>query len=456
MQHNVLIVLTLLICVSPAIGADAPTEPPPSVPATAVTPPADGAAKERVAALIAQLADDDFRVRDRASAELGALAEEGQAEMKAALKRNNLEPSARSALEGILAKSAARKLTGPTLVTVAPPGATALEAIEAALTRGSLKLMPASAEALRKKPDDRRTASPGKPEPMWDAVLRLARDAGMTVESVSPTGEVSLVPADASVDNVFASGPFLLGISRIETTIRRGRDLPGIRPINVNNNEFAAPPCRLYLFAHAEPRVSTPSWIVESTEITTDDGNELKPLSTGTTGTVNGKYETQLPLRGDITTSKALAKVQIKARMLRQTATEHIELGDLFNIKDHTRPLAGGRVVVNQFVKLTDDQYEYKVTIHRDGMSPADWRSLQALMGRASVKVFDAEGKQLMSMGGSGSYGPDEWSNQNRLGRRFGAQGANAPGEPTKLVWDVPREFEALPATFTFTNIPLQ
>jgi 4-amino-4-deoxy-L-arabinose transferase-like glycosyltransferase len=31
-----------------------------------------------------------------------------------------------------------------------------------------------------------------------------------------------------------------------------------------------------------------------------------------------------------------------------------------------------------------------------------------------------------------------------------------APGEPAKLVWEVPKEFEALPATFTFKDVPLQ
>lgn len=457
MIRNIVLVPFLVIAAVSALAAEVATEPQqPPPPATSPPEAAQPVANDKVAALIAQLSDDDFRVRDRASAELAALGEDAEAAMKLALKRPDLSPSARSGLEGILAKSAARRLTGPTLVSVGPPGATALDAIEAALTRGNLKLTPAAAEALRKNSDGRRSAGPGKPEPMWDAVLRLARDAGMTIESVSATDGVGLVPVDGPAVNVAASGPFLLGISRVETTIRRARDLPGARPVNVNNNNWAAPPCRLYVYAYAEPRLSTPSWIVESVEVTTDDGKRLTSMSSGGTGAVNAKYETQISLNGEIAGSKALAKVEIKARMLRQTATETIDLGDLFNVKNHTRPIGSGQAVVDQFIKVADDQYEYKVSLHRGGMTPAEWRSLQALLERNSPKVLDAAGKQLQQMGGSASYGPDEWWTQTRIGRRFGAQGANAPGEPAKLIWEVPKEFEALPATFTFANVPLQ
>ncbi len=455
MIRIVVFVILTLSWQMPTFGADAPAPVPPAD-APESTPAVKGAADEKVAALIVQLSDDDFRVRDRASGELVALGDAADAAMKAALKRADLSPTARSAIEGILAKSATRKLTGPTLVSVGPPGTTALEAVEAALARGGLKLTPASAEALRKQPDARRTAGPGKPEPMWDAILRLARDAGMTIESVSATEGVSLVPAEASLVNVVASGPFLLGINRVEMTIRRARDLPGARPLNAQNNDWAAPPCRLYLFAHAEPRLSTPSWMIESVSVTTDDGKQLTPLSNGTTGPVNGKYETQVSLRGDIAASKALRTIEIKGRMLRQTAVERIELGDLFNIKGHTRPIGEGRATVDQFIKLADSQYEYKVSLHRGGMSPADWRSLQALMQRTSVQVLDADGKHLTSMGGSSSYSAEEWWSQTRISRGFGAQGGNAPGEPVKLIWEVPKEFEALPVSFEFTNVPMQ
>ncbi len=260
MIRNTCIVWTLLSFASLAVSADAPKNALPAPSAAVPGAKPESAADEKVAALIAQLANDDFRIRDRASDELADLGDDAEAPMKGALRRTDLQPSARTAIEGILAKAATRKLIGPTLVSPAPPNATAAEAVETALARGSLKLTHASAEALRKQSSGPRTAGPGKPEPMWDAVLRHARNAGMTIESVSAEGEVSLLPADVAASHVVASGPFLLAIRDVETTFRRLREFPRSRP--KPPIAVVVAPCRLNLLAYAEPRLLTPAWII--------------------------------------------------------------------------------------------------------------------------------------------------------------------------------------------------
>src|SRR5689334_8780836 len=126
MIRCVSIVLLLLGIAARALGADTPADTTSAAAGTATdaktSPAASAAANERITALITQLSDDDFKVRDRAAGELAALGDDAVAAMKAAVKRADLQPSARNALEGILAKSATRKLTGPTLVSPAPPG----------------------------------------------------------------------------------------------------------------------------------------------------------------------------------------------------------------------------------------------------------------------------------------------------------------------------------------------
>lgn len=412
---------------------------------------------DKVAALIPRLSDPDFRVRDRATVDLVMLGEDADPLLKAALAREDLSAAARTGIEVVLSQSAEQRRIGPTLVAVPPKGDSAFEAISAVLGRGKLTLSDSAAKALRARPDRRSTPGPAGPESMWAAALRLIADAGMAVQSVAKD-QVHLVPADKRPAITAANGPFFVTIGRVETNIRRIQAFPGPMPANANMDEWSAPPCKLCVFPFAEPRLQTTMWIVQSAEVTTDDAKTLTLINSGTSGRVNQQTETQIRFRGELAASRSLARVELKALMVRRTEDEHIESENPLAVKDQTKVVGGYHATIKQVVKLSDGEYEYKLAIQRDHLTPAEWQCLMAMIDSSSFRLLDEAGKPLMGEGGGTSTSGSEWSCNYRVTRGFGAP-ANGPfpiGEPKKLVWDLPKHFEMLPATFVFQNIPLQ
>ena len=417
---------------------------------------------QRVDALVAQLGDDDAKVRARASDELTALGDGVEAQLRSAQARVT-DPQIQTALDTILFNIQHARESGPTLVTMKRAAAPLADVLDGLAKQGSIEfgsdvnslVADSAQEAI--DVDFQRT-------PLWQALLDVCGRSGLAFRSIEGNRvlldriEKGSVPTPTA-----ASGPFLVTIARVEVNVSKAVNFGGPKPMNLRTNAAAAPPCRLYLFAWSEPRLRTVRWSVDGAdaiaECVTDTGESLNAIAgmrfVGGAGRVNSRSETQLILSAPEKPAARIARLKLNARFVIQGGVEQLELDNPLALKDHAAEVAGLSVLIKGVNKVTEDQYSYELVIRRGGRSPADWQLIMGMLMQYPCKLVDAQGNALSQRSMSTNSAGDGITQTTTVSRAgFGAAGLKI-GEPVKLLWELPSDLEQRVVPLEFRDIPL-
>jgi hypothetical protein len=420
------------------------------------TPSAARPTTQRVRALVGALSGDDWKERQKARDELGAMGPLAEAELRARLK-DKPDPETMMAIEALLQQIAEGARIAPTLITLQLRSVTPKEAAVAIAREGHIEFAAATDALLADAAgpidlDLDRT-------PMWQAVLDLCSKSHLALSEVDQGGHMVLMPIVKEVPPppLATAGPFLVAISRIEVTVTRAADFAGRKPINIRNNANAAPACRLYMFPFCESRLKAIHWFIDSVDECVTDTGQTVQLQGGFRGFGGGRIgpwmnETQLTFKAP-PQGKTIVRLKMTARFVLQQETQKLEVPDILAIKNSTHLLAGFRLVIAGVHKVGDGRYAYDLSIFRDAHSQAEWSLMQSLIDNHGCHLVDADGKILGGVGGGSSYGNDKLSLNYTFNCDIG--NGNKTGEPAKLVWEIPSKTQQVIVPLEFRDIEL-
>ena len=417
--------------------------------------------EQHVEALVAQLGDEDAKVRARASDELTALGDGIESQLKSAQARVT-DPQIQTALDTLLFNIQHARDTGPTLVTMKQAGAPLADVLDGLAMQGGIEFGSDVTALIANSPRETIDVEFQR-TPLWQALLDVCRRSGLAFRSIEGNRvlldrvEKGSVPTPAA-----ASGPFLVTIARVEVNLSKAINFGGAKPMNIRNNAAAAPPCRLYLFAWSEPRLRTVRWSVDGpdaiAECVTDTGESLSAIAglrfVGSAGRVNSRSETQLVLGAPAKPAARIARLKLNARFVIQGGVEQLELDNPLALKDHAADVTGLSVLIKSVNKVTEDQYSFELVIRRGGRSAADWQLITGMLMQYPCKLVDAQGNALSQRSLSTSSTGDGITQTATVSRAaFG--GAAKVGEPVKLLWELPSELQQRVVPLEFRDIPL-
>ena len=294
-------------------------------------------------------------------------------------------------------------------------------------------------------------------KPFWEALSALSETSPYVFHGFNSEGAVSLseVPAGVARPPAVVSGPFMVTISRIDVNLRKSVEFLGRSAMNAGTNNYAAPPCLIYLYVNAEPRVKPVAWFVDSIDkCETDNGKELEPMHFGSgpvaTGQVNSMGDTQLRFNTAPEGARSIATLRMSTRFIVERERKTLVVENILNRGKATYEIGGFHVEFQGLNHMAGEQYTYTITVRREGQDARTWQRFQTLLGRFGPKFVDSEGHPLQGMGGSGRYSQDELSNSNTL-----RGSAGQPGESVKMVWDFPTRVEEVSVPVEFKNVTL-
>jgi hypothetical protein len=294
-------------------------------------------------------------------------------------------------------------------------------------------------------------------KPFWEALSALSETSPYVFHGINSDGTVSLsqVPMGVSRPPSLVSGPFMVTISRIDVNLRKSVEFVGRAAMNAGNNSYAAPPCLIYMYVNAEPRVKPVVWFVDSIDkCETDNGKELEPMHFGmgpvASGQVNSLNDIQLRFNTAPEGARSIATLRMSTRFIVERERKTLMVENILNKGKATYEVGGFHVEFQGLNHTAGEQYAYTITVRREGQDARTWQRFQALLGRFGPKFVDSNGHPLQGMGGSGRYSPDELSNSNSM-----RGSAGEAGGPVKMVWDFPARVEEVSVPVEFRNVAL-
>jgi hypothetical protein len=441
------IVALIVLCPTAKVRADGgPSSRP------AATQPAT---RPSVNDLVSQLSSPNWRERRRAGEALAAIGPAAEGELRTLADAGHLSGEARASVERLLRDFQEKRRVGATLVTLHAHTVPSAQAIENILAQAKLGLAPQAKSMLQDaKPIDIDVEK----VPVWDAMIDLCGRCGMAFYSVNEGGLVDLVKPDADhpAPPVATSGPFIMTVARVVTVAKRSEDFAAVRPTNgIMNHERGLEPCRIYVYAWAEPRLKPLRWIFESVEVGQTDKGQTLTVDPATKrelwggGTINQKRDSSIVLDGPFEGARQLRSLRVSVRFALELDRQHLEIPDVLNVHNGVYNLGGYRLNLKGVNKVVDGKYGYEYSLFRDGGNPADWQVLETTV---TARLLDAQGRPLNMQGGSSMYNPNEIRNTQTV-MVDAAKGKT--GEPARLVFDAPCKFEHRPAVFEFKELPL-
>lgn len=433
-------------------------------------------------AAITGLSHDDWRVREKAQQDVARFGRPAVPRIQALLGETK-DPDLRARLEGVLKQIEENDTSGPTFVTLHLKDADPALAFDELARQAGAKLQ-TQPPALLQRPDMPRITISAERQPFWDVMRQLCaackvrpdRSGGGTLTLAADDGSWARRPA-------VTSGPFLVTAAEMYVTrgVRFGAE-PAAAPENppAGNAPAPAPPdalerlrarhlaggndvphdhAQLQVEALFEPKLHSMAWTVGNVVEATDDAGKSLVLTRGAEprrrsvygGSRSGEWEgivwLDVPARDR--PDARLARVKFLSRFSVQTGVERIEVPDVLSAKDVERVIGPARLVVRGVTKRGDRHYELSVASYPVGDVQA-WRAVQVGHFRRGPRLLDANGRELMSGGGSSSMSEKEYTSQ----MRFTPQ-ANGAGEPVKLVWEVPTGVNVITVPVEFENLPL-
>lgn len=420
---------------------EAATQPAPT------TSPA-GLSDAAIEPLLRRLGEPGWKTRDAAQAELVRLGADAEPALRRSL-RVALRPEVRQRVQSILAEIEEQRRTGPTLITFHAHGAAARDVFDAIFHQAKSEYVTYPSGLF----DPGQTVNVDFDKtPFLVALKRACDQTGLNVRKVYDPHRMTLIAESA--------GP-MKGPSVIQGPVMVSAS--GIRgAANISWVNGAAPAERsgaISISVLIEPRLHATNGFVTIDKLDDEHGDSLllkgdaAMRAGGNSGLLSFEadfaWEGRVPLKLPRGSTK-IAAFEGSVHLLAHTATERVEIDDILKANEVTHVVGGKRFVVH---KVTSDgnTYEVTMTLYRGDMSDGDWAWFGYPYGR--FRLVDAGGRDLSpSSGGGGGNDKSEFTIRYT---RDTAIPNEKPGEPVKLIWDLPVNTRELVVPFSFKDLPL-
>jgi hypothetical protein len=448
------------------LAADPPATRPATAPAAGTRPPAE-ADDASVGRLTTQLADPDWRTRERAVADLVRMGDAAVPALDRVVAATAVD-EVRAAARGVLRQIAENKLIGTSYVTLhlnkVPP-------------RRAFETLAAQAGTPLKAFPDEMWDQPGQPavtldvdrQPFWEAMRQLCKQTGVDLTVVdgrprlTATGGTSrLAGRHAAVAGPFLVVPVTAALSR---SVSYDVDDPPVA------EDFS-----LQLLAFPEPKLTvlrvTQGLVLQ--EAVDEKGNSLVPeppkaggpqpapgmddveLATAATG--DGSFMLHAQLRRPPQAGVRLARLRGTVKFQLQVESQTIEIRDPQRMKDAARTVNGTRVVFNTLRKDKDQgQYQLKLTAYANpAAAGGGWEDMeQSLQQR--LKLLDDRGQALDAAGVEPTANPTDDKIEMTLtfAPSHRPEDNKQSGEPAVLVWDIPTKTRDVTVPFELRDLKL-
>jgi len=413
-----------------------------------------------VAALVAKLGDDSFKVREKAQAELIRLGDDAETSLRALLT-TDLTPEAKARVEASLRKIQENRLIGPSVITLHYKDAP-LETVLNDFTKQAGADMGIHrrevAEFLRGK-----TATVDVDHvSFWKALQEVSQSSGLGIPMYNNgKGRMTLeIPGrfgpgiDLTTEGVTISGPFIvIPLQCTLTHVVNYGHAPGIgmrvamgmMGMANGNSQFT-----LNLICLCEPKLRIVGGINNDwlKQITDDKGHDLL----GNNGdnmfyNMGQSWSWQMPAQlhevPDLGKKIALLKGVIAANV--RTKSTDFVVEDVFQSGSVTKKI-GNLTITFSGATMQANQALLNFAITVQGGDPNAYNQIQMLI--SEMQVTDAGGNSIQvnqhSMGGDGTH-------MTLTVGSFSPDGQ----KPKKLVWEIPSDTQQVELPFEIHDLPL-
>jgi hypothetical protein len=284
----------------------------------------------------------------------------------------------------------------------------------------------------------------------WTAFREACNKAGVSPVTWGNQRGITLQPHGAQVQwngPTCYSGPFMIVANRIY----KSSSIDLANAANVQR-EFSV---QMTAFSEPKVRVLQSSYNVKVEEATDDKGNSLVVNDRVHDGFSSGnQWAWNMTARLNWPEKPGTRLTRFKGSMgfVVQTKFETLDIPNIATVKDAIKTVAGRRIRIKE-LKQNGSSCELHVTMYRDGMSANDWNAME--YPYYAVRLLDKDGRQLGSNGWGGGRAQNEANYQWTFSRDAWGGDNDKPGEPYRLLWEIPLETRDVRASFEFKDIPL-
>jgi hypothetical protein len=251
------------------------------------------------------------------------------------------------------------------------------------------------------------------------------------------------------------AGPVLVTVKRVY--VLRSRNFGEAEPVRSRIQVEVQP--------HFEPKLEVLSWSLSAVDEAVDEnGRSLlgkpKPADEDEVededdelGSGSNDNLTPISLALPANVGKKIARLKATGLMNVRAAHETVEVDDVLKAKDVRRPFGRAVLHFQELVTLGPDQYELRYEILRGTANAKQWEALRRVP-HDGMRVLDNAGKRLLPKDSSGSGSDNKAAFRARF-FRIELGDRPKPGEPAKVVWDVPTAVREIVVPIELKDLPL-
>jgi len=417
--------------------------------AYSVEPAATQPTAANIDALIQQLSSEQWRARQQAQERLGEMGDAVVPRLTALARESNDE-EVRSRAEAALKQIEANNKTAPTLITLHLKDAP-LAAILAEVSRqakAEIVLWP----PLNNQPDQTKLTIDVDRQPFWTVMKEICTQAKC---SPWPMGQGREITLQRNMDG-FGKAPFCqyqCFFVSVESATR-SHTVDYANPQRVQNN-FAV---QMKVLADPKLRVLQGPGSLKLEEAVDDNANSLIPPGSPYEGYSNQGHwiwTMGTPLQYQPNLGKKISVLRAKARFVVLEKSETWEIADVLNAKNQEKKIgAETKYTFKGLSKVGENQYQAQIVIVNTGKA-VQGRNLHndAGMVQRNLRLVDAQGRSFTNSGYGGGGGFAQLTYSYTFYANDG-RGQN-PGEPVKLIWEIPLETKEIIVPIEFKDLPL-
>lgn len=399
-------------------------------------------------ALIADLGGDSWRTRQKAQEELVEMGEVVRPRLLEILRQTHDE-EVRTRAQAALRQLDQRRATGASLLSLHLKNASPQQ-VFAELARQS-------GVFLRTDPPNLWEARPATGidldidrQPFWAALRQINGKLNFGLIGseqellIADTSRNGLLPP-LNTARLAISGPFLI----LGTFVNTNRSVELNQPQNIRRSGsvqfllLAEPKIRLLQYSSAARLELAQDEKGNSLLVPAVVGEYMQPAH-------SAALYLNAPLLLPADPGQRIARLKGAVRLAVQSRSQQAEVANVLAQPSAWRSVAGRRFLFQQARQLADS-YQVQVRLYRGGWNPGEW---DARLPASGFKLLDADGIPLTPLRPTWGAGLDQIELTMQFRRQPWA-GGQRPGEPAKLVWEVPVEMRPISVPFEFTDLPL-
>ena len=442
------VLLVFFSCAVPCLAADAARHelpaPPPHEPSS------------RIEALIPQLSSDDWKARERAQKELVEIGDDAVPTLERLLKEK-ATPELHAQVETLLKQIEHAKAFGASRVTLHVKDAPFRDAGKALAKQAGARFEVEGLAWANVTLDVDR-------QPFWVAAHALCAQAGVRPTEPERVFDAPRPPPTLSVESDggiwarrpwYIAGPVLVTVKRVH--VLRSRNFGEAEPVRSRIQVEVQP--------HFEPKLEVLSWSLSAVDEAVDEnGRSLlgKPMPAdededededGESGSGSNDNLTPISLALPPNVGKKIARLKATGLLNVRADHEAVEVGDVLRAKDVRRPFGRAVLHFQELVIVGPDHYELRYEVFRGTANAKQWEALRGVP-RDGMQVLDSAGNRLLPKESRWTGTGDKVTIRARF-FRMALGDRPKPGQPAKVVWDVPTAVRQIEVPIELKDLPL-